>query len=95
MKDLDYYMSLPYEVKVQELSEDDGGGIFLSIPLLGELAVNAHGDTYDEARADLEEVKRDFLESWLEAGVDIPEPEAKGWLDMVSVSMGELGLVGA
>ena len=95
MKTLDYYMRLPYPIKVEELSEDEGGGIFLSIPLLGEMAVNAHGDTYEEARADLEEVKRDFLESWLDAGVDIPEPKAKGWLDMVSVSIRELGLVGA
>lgn len=95
MKTLDYYMRLHYPIKVEELSEDEGGGIFLSIPLLGEMAVNAHGDTYEEARADLEEVKRDFLESWLEAGVDIPEPEAKGWLEGVSVSVRELGLVGA
>ena len=49
MKDLDYYMSLPYEIKVEELSEDDGGGIFLSMPLLGKMAVCAHGDTYPEA----------------------------------------------
>ncbi len=44
MKNLDYYMSLPYEVKVQELSEDDSGRIFLSIPLLGEIAVCVHGE---------------------------------------------------
>ena len=50
MKDLAYYMSLPYDMKVQELSEDDGGGIMLSIPLLGEMAVCAHGETYPEAR---------------------------------------------
>ena len=65
MKDLDYYMSLPYEVKVQELSEDDGGGIMLSIPLLGEAAVRGYGDTYSEARTKLEAVKKDFLEIWL------------------------------
>lgn len=95
MKDLNYYMSLPYDIKVQELTDDDGGGIFMSIPLLGEMAVCAHGDTYDEARADLEEVKKDFLESWLEAGVDIPEPEPERWFDDVRVSVRELGLVGA
>lgn len=39
MKDLDYYISMPYEVKMQELSENDGGGIMLSIPLSGEAAV--------------------------------------------------------
>lgn len=95
MKNLNYYMRLPYAIKVEELTDDEGGGIFLSIPLLGEMAVNAHGDTYEEARANLEEVKKDFLESWLEAGVEIPEPEAENWLDRVSVSVRELGLVGA
>ena len=49
-KDLDYYMSLPYEIRLEELSEDDGGGIILSIPLLGRAAVRGHGDTYEEAR---------------------------------------------
>lgn len=44
--DLAYYMSLPYEVRVQELSEDDGGGIMLSVPLLGEAAVRGYGETY-------------------------------------------------
>lgn len=79
MKDLGYYMSLPYEVKVEELSEDDGGGIMLSIPLLGEAAVRGHGDTYPEARAKLEAVKKDFFEIWLEDGWEIPEPE-HGWV---------------
>lgn len=76
-KDIDYYMSLPYEVRVEELSEDDGGGIFLSIPLLGWGAVNGHGDTYPEARQALEDCKRDLFEIWLDAGADIPEPEPK------------------
>ena len=79
MKDLEYYMSLPYEMKLEELSEDDGGGIFLSVPLLGEMAVNGHGETYLEAREALENCKRDFLESWIEAGVDIPEPQCKNY----------------
>lgn len=74
MKDIGYYMSLPYDIKVRELSEDDGGGVLLSVPLLGDAAVNAHGETYIEARSKLESVKRDFLEMWLDAGIDIPEP---------------------
>lgn len=95
MKDLAYYMSLPYEVKVQELSEDDGGGIMLSIPLLGEAAVRGYGDTYPEARAKLEAIKKDFLEIWLNEGWEIPEPKPDKWFDDVSVSVRELGLVGA
>ena len=95
MKDLNYYMSLPYEIKVEELPEDDGGGILLSIPLLGEMAVCAYGDTYSEARTELEAVKKDYLEMWLDAGLNIPEPRSENWLDSVRVSVRELGLVGA
>ena len=51
MKDLGYYMSLLYDIKAKELPKDAGGGVFLSIPLLGEATVNAYGDTYEEARA--------------------------------------------
>ena len=86
MKDIGYYMSLPYDIKVRELSKDDGGGVFLSVPLLGDAAVNAHGETYIEARSKLESIKRDFLEMWLDAGVAIPEPcdeiqQTENWLD--------------
>ena len=94
MKNLDYYMSLPYEMKLEELSEDDGGGIFLSIPLLGEMAVNGHGDTYLEAREALENCKRNFLESWIEAGVDIPEPQRKNCLNNTEIFVMELAAVG-
>ena len=93
MKDLDYYMSLLYKIQVEELTEDDGGGIFLSIPDLGSAAVCAHGNTYDEARARLEQVKQDFLEIWLEEGCDIPAPKSERCLERVSVR--ELGLIGA
>ncbi len=94
MKDLDYYMSLPYEMKLEELSEDDGGGIFLSIPLLGEMAINGHGDTYIEAREALENCKRDFLESWIEAGIEIPEPQRKNWIEDSKIYVRELEAVG-
>ena len=94
MKNLDYYMSLPYEVKVEELAEDDGGGIMLSIPLLGEAAVRGYGDTYPEARANLEAIKKDFFEIWLNEGWEIPEPQFASWVD-VFVSARESSLVGA
>ena len=75
MKDLGYYMSLLYDIKAKELPKDAGGGVFLSIPLLGEATVNAYGDTYEEARKTLESVKRDFFQMWLNENVDIPEPQ--------------------
>ena len=95
MKDLDYYMSLRYKIQVEELTEDEGGGLFLSIPELGSAAVCTHGDTYDQARAHLEQVKRDFLEIWLEEGCDIPEPQPDVRIKYVGKALCELGLVGA
>ena len=94
MKNLDYYMSLPYEIKLEELSEDDGVGIFLSIPLLGEMAVCAHGDTYSEAREKLELVKKDYVEMWLKGGWKIPEPEVGNGLNQSEVYVKELAAVG-
>jgi hypothetical protein len=72
---LEYYMTLPYEIVVKELNEEEGGGVFLSIPQLGAAAVNAHGKKYDEARLLLENVKRDYFRIWLKAGISIPEPQ--------------------
>jgi predicted HicB family RNase H-like nuclease len=72
---LKHYMELPYEITVKELRKDEGGGIFLTIPLLGAAAVNAHGATYGEARALLENVKEDYFKMWIEEGVPIPEPQ--------------------
>ena len=77
MKDLNYYMSLPYEISVKELSEEDGGGFFISIPLLGKMAVCAHGETYRKARKKLEAIKKDFFEIWLNEGIEIPEPPSE------------------
>lgn len=93
MKDLNYYMSLPYKIEVEELSERDGGGKFLSIPLLGRMAVCAHGYTYDEAREHLELVKKDILEILLEDGCDIPEPpKEEDWLKDLEKLLDEMKL---
>jgi antitoxin HicB len=75
-KHLEEYMKLPYEITVKELEEEEGGGVFLTIPLLGGAAVNAYGSTYDEARGLLENVKKDYFEIWLKEGVPIPEPQS-------------------
>ena len=72
---LDYFMTLPYRIELQEISQDLGGGFSVCIPSLGRYAVHADGETVLEALEKLEEIKRDRLAAYLEAGVTIPEPE--------------------
>lgn len=77
MKSLDYYMNLPYVTEVAELSEDDGGGIVLCHPELGRLSANAWGETYEEARGMLIEIKRELFERCLAENLPIPEPKSE------------------
>jgi antitoxin HicB len=74
-KNLDYFLRLPYRIELEEISPDLGGGISVCIPTLGRYAVHADGETVQQALDKLEEIKRDRLEAYLEAGVPIPEPE--------------------
>ena len=71
VKDLNYYLSLPYKICV----EDDSDGFILSLPELGRAAVNGYGTTYEEAKKSLCEVQKDVLSIMLKDGVEIPEPE--------------------
>lgn len=77
MKNTEYYMNLPYITEIAELSEEDGGGIVLCHPELGRLSANAWGETYEEARAMLTEIKRDIFERCLAEGLFIPEPKSE------------------
>jgi antitoxin HicB len=78
MKDLGYYMRLEYPVVIRWLSDGEGGGYVASIPLLGEHAFTAAGDTVEEALRILEDVKRDHFLRMLELGIEIPEPAPAG-----------------
>ena len=69
-KDLDYYLSLPYEIVV----EDDQDEIILSMPQLGRAAVTGCGKTYAEAKESLKAVQAAVLEIMLKRGIAIPEP---------------------
>jgi len=77
MKNLDYYMNLPYVTEVAELSEEDGGGIILCHPELGRLSANAWGETYEEARRMLIEIKGELFERCLAENLPIPEPKSE------------------
>ena len=70
MKTLDEYLALPYRM---ELTPDpDEGGYVVSFPdLPGCLSV---GETIDEAVANAEDAKREWLAAAIEDGYPIKEP---------------------
>lgn len=74
MKNIDYFMSLPYRIEIQPIPPSKGGGYDASIPLLGKRSVCGYGETIEEALNDLQTVKKERLRSYLEEGLTIPEP---------------------
>lgn len=75
MKNLEYFMALPYRIEIQPIPESIGGGYEASIPDLGKYSVCAHGETIEEAIRELQTVKEERLRSYLEEALTIPEPE--------------------
>lgn len=68
-KDFNYYMGLPYKVVLYPADE---GGYVVEIPdLPGCLS---QGETREEAFVMIEDAKKCWIQSALEDGVEIPEP---------------------
>lgn len=69
-KRLDYYLSLPYPI---ELIPDEDGFWFARIPLLEGCMTN--GESHEDALIMLDDAKQLWLESAIELGMTIPEPQ--------------------
>jgi antitoxin HicB len=70
-KDLGYYMSLPYTITLKR--HDDQGTYWIARVV--ELPhCMTHGITPDEALSDIEDAKKEWIESNLEDGLPVPEP---------------------
>ena len=70
MKDLAYYMGLPYRMEL--IPDGDEGGFVVKFPdLPGCLTC---GETREQAIANAKDCKRVWLEAQLESGALIPEP---------------------
>lgn len=70
-KDLDYYLSLPYRMEIYPDTEE--GGYTVSYPdLPGCLTC---GETLEDAIANAEDAKKEWLYGTLEDGRTIPEPD--------------------
>lgn len=71
-KDLEYYAKLPYNIILEVWDDGEGPYWVARIAELPHCLI--HGDTPEEAIAEIEEVKRDWIKSNLERGLKIPEP---------------------
>jgi antitoxin HicB len=72
-KDLNYYMNLPYTIILEE--RDDGRGRYVAARIKELPGCLSHGDTPEEAVRDIQDAKREWLESNMEDGLPIPEPQ--------------------
>jgi predicted RNase H-like HicB family nuclease len=74
-KDVAYYRSLPYRRTIEiEVGADEARPLFIArieeIPF-----IRIHGESREEALARLDEVFGDCLQSLIDAGESIPEPQ--------------------
>ncbi len=71
-KDLEYYSKLPYTIVLERY--DDQGTYWVARVLELPYCL-IHGDTPEEAIKEIQEVKMEWIESNLERGLPIPEPQ--------------------
>jgi antitoxin HicB len=88
IKNLDYYLSLPYGITLRKDDESDWVARVQELP-----GCTAHGETQAKALERLEEVKTAWIEDAIEAGDAIPEPNVEEelpsgkWLQRVPRSL--------
>jgi len=85
MKDLNYYLSLNYEIKMRKLTAEEGGGWFAEIPLL--TGCMSDGDTPEETIANINDAKKCWIETSMELGRSIPEPTTDDYSGQLRVRM--------
>lgn len=74
-KTLEYYMELDYPVELSKIKPEEGGGFFVSVPLLS--GCMSDGDTLEEAYSNIVEAKKEWFSSMIERKMEIPEPVEK------------------
>ena len=72
MKNLEYYMSLPYNKIIQEVHDESGHYIYGKIMELD--GCQSTGDTLEELVNNLTEAMEGHIEVMLENKIEIPEP---------------------
>jgi len=67
--------ALRYPISLRQLSEEEGGGWLATIPMLGQAAFAADGETAEEALQELEALRRDLYADVVASGQPIPMPQ--------------------
>lgn len=75
VKDIKYYLSLPYKIEIEPISEKEGGGYTARLSQFGSMGIVGDGETIQEAIEDLENYKKLVFESLIKSGKKIPDPE--------------------
>lgn len=70
MKSIEYYMALPYRMEL--VADVEEGGYVVSFPDLRGCI--SSGDTVEQAVANANDAKREWLTAAMEDGYEIPEP---------------------
>ncbi len=71
-KDVNYYMNLPYKIVIQK---DPYGGFFAEVEELE--GCMTQGETHEETYANILDAMEGWLETAIEQGISIPEPETE------------------
>mgnify|MGYP000909559548 CR=1 FL=1 len=71
-KDVNYYMSLPYNYLIQPVKDESGNYYYGKVLELD--GCQSTGETFEEAYKSLQEAMRGWIETKLEYGDPIPEP---------------------
>jgi antitoxin HicB len=84
-KDIKYYLGLNYDIKIRRLAEEEGGGWVGEIPLLP--GCMSDGETVEELVANVNDAKKCWLETCLETGRPIPEPQEESYSGQLRVRL--------
>ena len=78
-------MGLNYDIKIRRLAEEEGGGWVGEIPLLP--GCMSDGETVEELVANVNDAKKCWLETCLETGRPIPEPQEEAYSGQLRVRL--------
>lgn len=73
MKDVEYYMTLPYRLEI--IPDKEEGGYAVSYPELKGCV--SEGNTIEEAVANAADAKKEWFLSMIEENLPIPEPDTE------------------